>query len=577
MLPPAVQPQVRARLALVALTRSIAAAFAALSLAAPSALASHGQVAILQDDPALFSSPAGTLHQLRELGVQMVRVYVRWSLYTPASGSHHRPRFNPYDPNAYPAGRFSALDAIVRDAATEGIQVMLVPTGFAPIWAQGHIPAHSGAHYDTRFAWEPSASQFGAFVHALGVRYSGAFFPRGTHTSLPRVGVWELYNEPNFGEDLAPQAIDGSSVLFSPRMYRSLVDAAWGALQSTGHRRDAVVIGSLAAAGAQIPAGPGRPQGLPGTYGETKPLSFIRELYCLDPSYHRYLGRAAALRGCPTTAAGYRRFRAQHPVLFKATGFSDHPYVLGRGLPPTRGDSSDPSYAQFNQLPRFAATLDRIQRLYGSGRRLPVWNTEYGYITCPPNCRHHYVSPNTAAAYDNWAEYLSWRNGRLASTMQYLLHDPSPTVGTPEPGGFASGLIFYPTVRHGAPKPGYYAYRMPIFLPVTRARRGRSLEVWGDVRPATYALADGDGPQVAQIQFAPGSSGAWRTVKTVGLTDRHGYFDTRVVFPSSGSVRILWTYPGDDPALSPNPPSPPGSYSEPLVSITSRTVGVRLR
>ncbi len=567
----------RARLVLVALTRSIAAAFAALSLAAPSALASHSQVAILQDDPALLSTPAATLHQLRELGVQMVRVYVRWSLYTPASGSHHRPRFNPYDPNAYPAGRFSALDSLVSNAAADGIQVMLVPTGFAPVWAQGHIPAHSGAHYDTRFAWEPSASQFGAFVHALGVRYSGSFTARGSHTALPRVSVWELYNEPNFGEDLAPQAIDGSSVLFSPRMYRSLADAAWGALQGTGHRSDTIVIGSLAAAGAQTRPGPGRPQGLPGNYGETKPLVFIRELYCLDSSYHRYLGRAAALRGCPTTPGAYRRFRAQHPVLFKASGFSDHPYVLAKGLPPTQADSHDPSYAQFSQLPRFATTLDHIQRLYGSGRRLPVWNTEYGYITCPPNCRHGYVSPSTAAAYDNWAEYLTWRNGRLASTMQYLLYDPSPTVGTPEPGGFASGLIFYPTVRHGAPKPGYFAYRMPIFLPVTRGRRGRGLEVWGDVRPATYALADGDGPQTAQIQFAPRSSGAWRTVKTVALTDRHGYFDTRVTFPSSGSVRILWTYPGDDPALSPNPPSSPSGYAEPLVSINSRTVAFTLR
>jgi hypothetical protein len=577
MLRSAVDSPVRARLAFVALTRSIAAAVAALSLAATPALASHSQTAILQDDPALFGTPAATLQRLRNLGVQMVRIYVRWSVYAPAAGSHHRPHFNPYDPNAYPAGRWSALDAVVSDAAADGIQVMLVPTGFAPLWAQGPNPRRSGAHYDTRFAWKPSASQFGAFVHAVGVRYSGSFYPRGSQTPLPRVSVWELYNEPNFGEDLAPQAIDGSSVLYSPRMYRSLADAAWGALQRTGHRGDTVVIGSLAAAGAQISPGPGRPQGLPGTYGETKPLTFIRELYCLNPNYRRYVGRAAALRGCPTTGAAYRRFRAQHPVLFKASGFSDHPYVLARGLPPTEGDSSDPSYAQFNQLHRFAATLDRIQRLYGSGKRFAIWNTEYGYITCPPNCRHGYVSPTTAAAYDNWAEYLSWRNPRMASTMQYLLNDPSPTVGTPEPGGFASGLIFNPAVRHGALKPGYYAYRMPIFLPVARARRGRPVQVWGDVRPATYALADGDGPQYAQIQFAPGSSGAWRTVRTVALTDRHGYFDTWVSFPSSGSVRIQWTYPANDPELSPNPPSASGGYTEPLVTITSRTVGLRLR
>src|SRR5205807_699941 len=102
-----------------------------------------------------------------------------------------------------------------------------------------------------------------------------------------------------------------------------------------------------------------------------------------------------------------------------------------------------------------------------------------------------------------------------------------------------------------------------IFLPVTRARPGRSLEVWGDVRPASYALADGDGPQSAQIQFAPGSSGAWRTIESVQITDPHGYFETPVVFPSSGSVRILWTYPGDDPALSPAPAGTSNGYTEP--------------
>ena len=564
----------RARLAFVLLTRFLAAAFAAASFGASPALASHSQVAILQDDPHLLSDPVDAFAEMRQLGVSMVRVSVRWSFFAPAPNSHRRPRFNALDSNAYPGRVWGALDRLVRQASARGIQVMLVPTGFAPLWAQGPNPGRYGGKYNSNFAWEPSAAQFGAFVHAVGARYSGSYYPRGSHTPLPRVSTWEIYNEPNFGEDLAPQAIDGSAVLYSPRLYRSLADAGWSALAASGHRGDTVVIGALAAAGAQ--AGPGRrdPQGLPGTYGETKPLVFIRELYCLDASYHRYLGLAAALRGCPATSAGYRRFRAEHPVLFGASGFSDHPYVLARGLPPTEGDSTDPSYAQFNQLPRFAATLDRIQRSYGSARRLAIWNTEYGYITCPPNCHHGYVSPTTAAAYINWAEYLSWRNPRMASTMQYLLHDPSPTIGTPELGGFASGLIFFPTVHRGAPKPGYYAYRMPIFLPVTRGRRGRSLEVWGDVRPATYALADGDGPQLARIQFAPGSSHAWRTVKTVQFTDPHGYFDTHVAFPSSGSVRISWTYPSYDYTLL---PYPSGVSNAPLVSITSRTVAISLR
>ncbi len=75
--------------------------------------------------------------------------------------------------------------------------------------------------------------------------------------------------------------------------------------------------------------------------------------------------------------------------------------------------------------------------------------------------------------------------------MQYLLYDPNPRLA-PEYGGFASGLIFYDgAVR----KPGYDAYRLPLFLPSTTAKSARqSLEVWGCVRPAHYARLDTQAP-----------------------------------------------------------------------------------
>jgi hypothetical protein len=277
-----------------------------------------------------------------------------------------------------------------------------------------------------------------------------------------------------------------------------------------------------------------------------KPLAFVRELYCLNPHYRRYLGTAASLRGCPTTAGAYARFRALHPVLFGASGFSDHPYNLAHpSLPPSRTGSSDPDWAEFAAIPRLEATLDRIQKSYGSSRRFQIWNTEYGYITCPPTCSERNVSPATAAAYINWAEYLSWRNPRIASTSQYLLYDPNPRVNVPEYGGFANGLVFY----SGIPKPVYYAYRMPIFLPHTTARRGHQLEVWGDVRPAPLALADGDGPQYAQIQYTRRGTNHWTTLKTIQITSPHGYIDTHTTFPATGSVRLQWTYPTTDQTL----------------------------
>jgi len=248
---------------------ALLAAAAAVAVQSPApANASGRQVALFQDDVGLLQNPVPTLQELRHLGVTMVRLNIRWSFIAPNPTSRTRPRFNASDPNAYPAKNWAPYDAVVRAARDDGIQVMFVPTAFAPLWAQGANPGRFGAHYDPDFAFMPQPNQFKQFVQALGRRY-------------PSVHTWELYNEPNFGEDLAPQAIKRSQVLYSPVMYRALLNAAWAALRSTGHGRDTTLIGALAARGNHIPFFRGG--GLPGTYGESPPLEFIRELYCLNP------------------------------------------------------------------------------------------------------------------------------------------------------------------------------------------------------------------------------------------------------------------------------------------------------
>jgi hypothetical protein len=46
-----------------------------------------------------------------------------------------------------------------------------------------------------------------------------------------------------------------------------------------------------------------------------------------------------------------------------------------------------------------------------------------------------------------------------------------------------------------------------------------------------------------RIQFQPATGGPFHTVRTVPLSNRYGYFDVLQVFPSSGLVRLDWTYP----------------------------------
>jgi hypothetical protein len=509
------------------------AAVGALLVAPIRATASTAQLAMFEDDLGLLTRPAATLSTLRGLGAGAVRVVVRWSAVAPRSSSRRRPRgFDAANPGAYARESWAPYDAIVNGAQRDGIQVELLLSGGAPRWATGGHQPRGGPFSQ----WRPSAKEYGAFAEAVARRYSGSYVPPGSSSALPRVHFWEIWNEANFGQNLAPQAINGSTVSASPGIYRSLLDAGWAALQRTGHGRDEIVIGSLSPRGFNGPPTRRFPQGLPGYFSTTKPLQFIRTLYCVSSSYRGLRGGAARAAGCPASARGSRRFRGEHPALFEANGFGIHPYPFD--LPPTQADSPDPDYAEFSELPRLGNALNRLQRIYGSSRRPQIYNTEFGYITDPPNRSLHYgrhfLSPATAAYYNNWAEYISWRRPQIASYMQFLLNDPNPRAS-----GFATGLL----TLHGRIKPAYYAYRMPIYLPVTSTRRGRRLEVWGCVRPAYYAQLDTHQPQAVQIQFRRGSRGPFATVATVGITSLRGYFDRRVTFEASGSVRLAWSYP----------------------------------
>jgi hypothetical protein len=353
------------------------------------------------------------------------------------------------------------------------------------------------------------------------------------------VRFWSIWNEPNYGFQLAPQTNGSGSVVYAASEYRGLLAAAWGSLARTGHtnRHDTILIGETAPRGSN---------GAPGQFGGTKPLTFLRALYCVDARYHQLRGSAARAIGCPTNSAGSRRFRGQNAALFQANGFADHPYTLqGHPAAPNRATNyfgagrSDPNYADLPEIPRLEGVLNRLNAIYGSRKHFPIWSTEYGYRTRPPD-PHAGVSLGTQAVWMNWAEYLSWRQRGIASFNQYLLQDPAGGI-------FASGLEF----PSGKPKPSFAAFRMPLYLPVTSTRHGRRLEVWGDVRPAHFATGPGyaGGPQSARIQFQRGSRGAFSTLKTVLITNRQGYFDVRVSFPGSGSVRIAWTPPGSSRAI----------------------------
>jgi hypothetical protein len=180
--------------------------------------------------------------------------------------------------------------------------------------------------------------------------------------------------------------------------------------------------------------------------------------------------------------------------------------------------------------------LDTIQHVYGSSTKFPIYSTEFGLQTNPPETIARALNSITAAKYLNWSEYLSWRNPRVVSYDQYLLTDPPA-------GNFATGLEY----ADGKPKPQLYdAYRLPLYLPDPSAGKGQSLEVWGDVRPARSARADTGKAQRVKIEFQAGSKGPFKTLSTLTISNPHGYFDARIKFPGSGIVRLTWAYPNGE-------------------------------
>jgi hypothetical protein len=472
----------------------------------------------------LYTPPM--LDQLRLLGIDSIHVYLHWADIAPDITARAKPRFNANDPAAYPAAGWVPFDQVIRAAAERKIGLDLDLVAPPPRWAS----APGAPSPATQPFWKPNAAMFRQFVHAVGVRYSGHYTPAGSSRPLPRVHFWSIWNEPNLGIEMAPEAVDHSTIEVSPRYYRAFVDAAWSAFHATGHGRDTILIGELAPAGVVHGAGPGDFNAMP-------PLRYLRALYCVDANYRPLRGVAASIRGCPATAAGSARFAARHPGLFRASGLADHPYP--QGLPPNVPTPDEPDFAELAELPKLERTLDTLQRVYGSSTAFPIWSTEFGYQTTPPDPEAGTVSPQKAAYYLNWSEYMTWSDPRIKSYNQYLWSD-SPNAH------FATGLFFV----NGTPKPGFYAFRMPLYLPVSSTQKGHPLVVWGGAREAPGVARRTHRRQIVQIQFRPGSSGSFTTIARVPITNPHGYFEVRETFPGSGQVRLAWSLSRSQQALS---------------------------
>ncbi len=488
---------------------------------------------MFQDDNHLIyaSTPivTRTLNTLKSLGVNQIRATVEWKAIAPEPLSRTKPAgFKAIYPADYSPVAWAPYDRLVELAQARGIAVNFDVTAPGPLWAMAR-----GAP-STRYAdhWYASASEFGQFVEALGKRYSGTFKPPGSGSALPRVSYWSVWNEPNQPGWLSPQwrSSKHGLIMEGPALYRSYADAAFNALLATGHRptSDTILIGELAPEGCVQ----GVPCPWPRPDWATPPLTFLRAIYCLGPTYRPLIGSSAAALDCPSSGDP-KSFVAANPALFQATGFAHHPYSFF--LAPD-ASLSNPQFAPLSDLDRLEHALDAIFATYHVSRHLPLYLTEYGYETKPNPIRG--LRPAVQAVYLNEAEYLAWRDPRVRTMAQFLLYDSPPNTKYPSSDTvdywdtFQTGLLY----QNGKPKPSFYAYAVPIFLPDPVLNGSHRTLVWGLLRSSPR-----NSTQHAQIQFKSSGGAAFRTLKTVSTSseDLTAWID----FPGPGSVRILWRAP----------------------------------
>jgi hypothetical protein len=450
------------RLAMKRLTIPIAMLVAA-AVAAPAATASSRQQLIMQDDAHVRSAPAATVSEFASLGADIVKINLYWDEVAP-QGRRKPSGFDGANPASYTWGSY---DAAVQAILAQGLRPFLSIGGHAPDWA-----TRRGGRRGTN---RPSPKEFRLFAQAVGRHY-------------PDVEIWSIWNEPNLYSWLSPQRSKG--VPLSPSIYRGLYLAGYRGLKDAGHLGDTFLLGELMPRAGRSP-------------DKVRPLEFLREMACLDRNYRQIRGKAAKARNCRKVGR------------FPASGIAYHPYTPPAG-PHVREGADD---AAIGQLGRLRATLDALAARGKLPRRLPIWITEFGYQTKPPD--PIFGAPlRRAASFMDESEWIAFRNRRVATYSQYTLYDdpPRPGSGPLRWSSWQAGLYF----RNGRRKPRVYeAFQLPVHV---RALSGNRVEIFGGRRAAGGT---------AQIE-SKARGGSYRSLGSAAVNGA-GYF--RRVFNVSGAAR----------------------------------------
>ena len=515
------------------------------------AVVTRGLETILQDDGLFLFRPAAEVKAAAErskaLGIDTIRLTAGWSVLTRDVDKATKPAgFDARDPGSYEQARWRPLDAAVRAVRAAGLRVLLDIGFWAPRWATTDPGPRARANID------PQA--YADFATAVALRYSGAFTPLldppGTPPpppspdesliesilqpflpfpipplpppvgsapaepaqqapaapapdpagKLPKVDHFILWNEPNHQGLLMPQWESDKTTPASPRVYRAMLRAGYGAVKTARKSRSVkVFIGNTSSTGGVRGSGP------------VPPLEFLRRLACVDR------------RLKPITSGDCANF-----TTLPGDGWAHHPYSQNERPSRTSKVPIERDDLRMADLPQLATTLDilvKMGRIAPANRNIHL--TEFGYETQPVMGRPT-IDELIQARWLTWAEYLADKIPTVRSFAQFLLRDQPPakervSESKARPfGQYSTGLLR----AGGQDKIAAKTFLAGLFAQLRT--KGRVL-LYGRLR-----LGAGRKTVTVQRQL-PG--GAFKTIGTLRIDGRSAF--TRTIAHTPGSAYRL--------------------------------------
>ena len=246
---------------------------------------------------------------------------------------------------------------------------------------------------------------------------------------------------------------------------------------------------------------------------------YVRHL--LNPGYEaihavlpraRVGGGATGPRGAAGGVAPVTWVRGMAAARAKFDAYAHHPYPLSPAETPSSGGCKNCPSITMATLPKL---LILVRRSFGPK---PIWLTEYGYQSRPPDTILG-VELKRQATLLSLAAMRAWRLPRVTMLIQYLYRD-EPVLSR-----FQSGLVFVDDRW----KPSLQGFKLPF---AQMRRQGPRAVVWGQVRNGR----PGRKPYRLEIL----RKNAWKPVGRVRLTNDEGVF-MRTIRLKPGALLRIWS------------------------------------